>query len=146
MTMYKALHPRDDIDRLDVSRKKLEEDLPALNTDLTYQTFYSLWVKRFVDIRRVIHNLSMLTFPSAPPPPPPPPHAIPRHKLLAWSRWARLLRTLKLNLLTFLKSFRCMTSFTPPGHISYLGFLFWHLWMTHPPRARVNTCAHVSPN
>ena len=21
--------------------------------------------------------------------------------------------------------------------------LFWHLWMTHPPRARVNTCAHV---
>ena len=25
-----------------------------------------------------------------------------------------------------------MTSFTPPG----LGFLFWHLWMTHPLRAR----------
>ena len=42
--------------------------------------------------------------------------------------------------------FRCMTSFTPPDPISYLGFLFWHLWMTHPPHACVNTCAHVSPN
>ena len=26
--------------------------------------------------------------------------------------------------------FRCMTSFTSHDHISYLGFLFWHLWMT----------------
>ena len=42
--------------------------------------------------------------------------------------------------------FRCMTSFTSPGHIFYQGFLFWHLWMTHPPRAHVNTCAHVAPN
>ena len=25
--------------------------------------------------------------------------------------------------------------------ISYLGFLLWHLWLSHPPRARVNTCA-----
>ena len=29
--------------------------------------------------------------------------------------------------------------------ISYLGFLFWHLWMTHPLRARVNTCINVAP-
>ena len=28
-----------------------------------------------------------------------------------------------------------------PGHISYLGFLLWHLWLSHPPRAHVNTCA-----
>ena len=26
------------------------------------------------------------------------------------------------------------------------GVLFWHLWMTHPPCAHVNTCAHVAPN
>ena len=26
---------------------------------------------------------------------------------------------------------------------SYLAFLFWHLWMTHPPRMRMNTCAQV---
>ena len=39
--------------------------------------------------------------------------------------------------------FRCMTSFTSPGHIFYQGFPLWHLWMTHPLRARVNTCAHV---
>ena len=42
--------------------------------------------------------------------------------------------------------FRCMTSCISPGHIFYLGCLFWHLWMTHSPRARVNTCAHVAPN
>ena len=33
-----------------------------------------------------------------------------------------------------------------PSPISYLGILFWHLWMTHPPRARVNTCVNVVPN
>ena len=42
--------------------------------------------------------------------------------------------------------FRCMTSLTSPGHNSYLGFLFWHLWMTHPLRTRVNTCINVAPN
>ena len=30
-----------------------------------------------------------------------------------------------------------------PGHILYLGFLLWHLWMTRPLRTCVNTCAHV---
>ena len=27
-----------------------------------------------------------------------------------------------------------------PGHISSLGLLLWHLWLSHPPRARMNTC------
>ena len=27
-----------------------------------------------------------------------------------------------------------------PGLICYLGFLLWHLWFSHPPRTRVNTC------
>ena len=42
--------------------------------------------------------------------------------------------------------FRCMTSLTSPGPNSYLGFLFWHLWMTHLLRTRVNTCVNVAPN
>ena len=29
---------------------------------------------------------------------------------------------------------------------SYLKFLFWHLWMAHPLRARVNTYVNVTPN
>ena len=29
---------------------------------------------------------------------------------------------------------------------SYLGFLFWHLWMTHPLRAPVSTWVNVAPN
>ena len=40
--------------------------------------------------------------------------------------------------------FRYITSFTSPGHNSYLGFLFWHLWMTHPLRTRVNNCVNVA--
>ena len=27
-----------------------------------------------------------------------------------------------------------------PSLISYMGFLLWHLWFSHPPRERVNTC------
>ena len=31
---------------------------------------------------------------------------------------------------------------TPWSHFQW-GVLFWHLWMTHPPCACVNTCTHV---
>ena len=37
MTVHKALHPRDDIDRLYVSRKKEGEDMPVMKTVLTHQ-------------------------------------------------------------------------------------------------------------
>ena len=37
MTMHKALHPRDDVDRLYVSRKEGEDDLPALKTAFTHR-------------------------------------------------------------------------------------------------------------
>ena len=33
-----------------------------------------------------------------------------------------------------------------PSPISYLGILFWHLWMTHPLCVPVNTCVNVAPN
>ena len=33
-----------------------------------------------------------------------------------------------------------------PWSHSYLGFLFWYLWMMRPLRARVNTRVHVAPN
>ena len=36
-----------------------------------------------------------------------------------------------------------MTSFTSPVVILYLGFSLWHLWLSHPPRARMNTCVNV---
>ena len=32
-----------------------------------------------------------------------------------------------------------------PSPISYPGFLLWHLWLSHPPRASVNTCAQCVP-
>ena len=32
-----------------------------------------------------------------------------------------------------------------PSLISYLGFLLWHLWLSHPPRSSVNCtqCVHL---
>ena len=37
MTMHKAFHPRDDVDRLYVQEKREEEDLPVLKTALTHR-------------------------------------------------------------------------------------------------------------
>ena len=34
-----------------------------------------------------------------------------------------------------------------PGSISHLGFLLWHLWLSHPPRVHLNTraqCVHLT--
>ena len=39
-----------------------------------------------------------------------------------------------------------VTSPKYPGPSSYPGFLFWHPWMTHPLRTRVNTCVNVASN
>ena len=39
-----------------------------------------------------------------------------------------------------------MTSFTSPSHISYLGFLLWHLWLSHPPGAREHLYSMCAPN
>ena len=60
-----------------------------------------------------------------------------------------LVRRQELNSLLFLKSqptlpVRDVTHI--PWSNSYLGFLFWHLWMTHPLRVLVNTCINVAPN
>ena len=33
-----------------------------------------------------------------------------------------------------------------PGPILYLGFLSWHLWLSHPPRAREHTHSVCAPN
>ena len=52
----------------------------------------------------------------------------------------------ELNSLLFLKSQPTLLVHDVthiPCLNSYLGFLIWHLWMTHPLRARVNICAHV---
>ena len=91
-----------------------------------------------------MHNLSIMTFPSAPPQ-----HVWHTPQGLGeQAKVTLLLRTARLNSLTFIKSpkilrarFRCMTSFTSPTF--YLGFLFWHLWMTHPPRARIDTNIYI---
>ena len=116
---------------------------------------YYLWVKRFFDMRRERHNLSMLTaFTSS--------VLNPTNARCPWrtnsSGHAQLwMSTLSFgdrnttnwlfpNLKILSPHFRCVTSPTSPGPNSHLGFLFWHLWMTYPLRTRVNTCVNVAPN
>ena len=74
-----------------------------------------------------------------------------RCKLLVWPQRAPKIDLLRpspnLNSLLFFKS----TNHQPiasghdvihiPSSISYLGFLLWYLWLSLPPRARVNICS-----
>ena len=87
-------------------------------------------------MRREIHNLSMLSFPS--PPPTTTRRGIPPQTtglISVIPKVNRLLRTLKLNWLLFSQisahASGCVTSFIPPGFISYLEFYFdiceWHI-------------------
>ena len=104
-------------------------------------TFFSL---RFSVMRRERHNF-LLCWPFHLTPP----RAAPHHKLLVWPRRAPKIDLLRpspnLNCLffQFLKSsahrFRAWRH-SYPQFISYLGFLLWYLWLSHPPRAHVNTC------
>ena len=71
------------------------------------------------------------------------------HKIV-WPRTGlnlnSLVRRQELNSLLFSNlspRFWCVTSPTSPGPNSYLGFLFWHHWMTHPLCTLVNTCVNV---
>ena len=94
------------------------------------------------------HNLSMLTFPSAP-------HHV-RHPAINY--WSGLGEPRKSTFFFRGKnSTNCFSQISahasgawrhsrPPGPNFYRGFLFWHIWMTHPLRARVNTSVNVAPN
>ena len=50
MTMHMALHPRDDVDRLQVSRKNRGRDLPILKTALTHQ--YNVFKTTYKSIKK----------------------------------------------------------------------------------------------
>ena len=91
----------------------------------------------------------MMTFPSAPPS-----RAAPVAHKFVWPLRAPKVDPSCLEsssqLIDFFKipqilraRFWYMTPFTSTGQPFYLGFLFWHLWMTHPLCTRVNTCTQV---
>ena len=104
--------------------------------------------QRLFDMRRERFNLSMLTFPFAP-------HHV-RHPAAKY--WSGLGKPQKSTFFSrgrnstncFFSNlsphFQCVTSPKYPGLNSYLGFLFWHLWMTHPLHTCVNICVNVAPN
>ena len=114
---------------------------------------YYLWIKGYSTWgERERHNLSMLTdfIPLA---------LNPTNARRPWRTKLSGLAQVWISTLSFVgrnsthcffsnlsPRFRCVTSPTSPGPNTYLGFLFWHLWMTHPLRARVNTCVNVAPN
>ena len=113
-----------------------------------YETFYYLFefeVFRHEERERERHNFFLcwlfhLT----------PPRAAPHRKLLVWPRGAPKIDSLRpspnLNQLFFFKFQNPQPIASGhdvirvPGLIFYLEFLFWHLWLSHPPRARMNIC------
>ena len=97
--------------------------------------FITFEFKGFSTWGRERHNLSMTTFPSAPNHVRHPPQGLDElRKSTGFFRSRNSTNKLFSNLRP---RFRCLTS------LISLGFLLWHLWMTRPLRARVNTCAHV---
>ena len=86
----------------------------------------------------------MMTFPSAPPASPTAPVA---HKFV-WPRWAPKVDPSRSESNSQLTDFSQISLPVPDvthilGHILYLGFLLWHLWMTRPLRTCVNTYVYV---
>ena len=104
-------------------------------------TFLSL---RFFDMRRERHNFLLcwlfhLTPPRAAPPL--------QTTGLASASTENRLNGLASNLNSVFFKFPNPQTITTrhdvihiPGPISDLGFLLWHLWLSHPPHVRVNTC------
>ena len=88
-------------------------------------------------MRRERHNLSMLTFPSAPNHVQPRPQTTGLASASSESQPSSSDAKTQLTDFSQLSKILCViTSFTPPGHISYLGFYFdvWE-WRIHPARA-----------
>ena len=98
------------------------------------------------DIRREIHNLSILTFSSSPPS-----RATPAQGLYEQAKVNRLIRTLVSTLLTFFKfpkssaRFRCMTSFALCNPVSPSRAIVTSQSDTSASNARVNTSVNVTP-
>ena len=99
-----------------------------------YETFIYLFeLKVFRHEERETQFLSMLTFPSDP-----------RCKLLVWPRRAPKIDLLRpspnLNSVFFQIPKSSAHRFRAWRHSRTRFFLLWHLWLSHPPRARVNSC------
>ena len=114
-------------------------------SEFMYETFYYLWVKRFFDIRkREAHSFyddfAICT---------PTTTCSTCHKASASSESQPTSSDAKTPLTDFSHISAHASGawrHSHPWSHSSLGFLFWHLWMTHPNHVRVNTCAHVAPN
>ena len=134
-----------------IHRTQESRNTKTLTTSLfRYETFYYLWVKRFFDIRREVQSF-YAGFSICPPN-----TCGTRHKATGLASASKRKSAFyfgqqdSTNWLSSKspKSYARASSAWPHSHpqvtIFYLGFLFWHMCTTHPPRARVNTCAQVS--
>ena len=119
---------------------KHEKHLRFLSSGM--KLFITFELKGFFDIRREIPSFNAV-FSISPKPRGHPPQG---HWPFRQASESQSSSSEPGTQLTFLKSqptlpVRDVTHI--PGHIVYLGFLLWHLWLTRPLRVRVNTCAHV---
>ena len=116
------------------------------HTGIRHETFYYPFeFKVFRHEERETQFLTMLTFPSET-------HHV---RYPAANYWSGLGELRKINFLPLGSNLNALFFFKSPNHqsiasghddfhipspIFYLGFLLWHLWLLHPPRAHVNTC------
>ena len=111
-----------------------------------YETFIYLFefkVFRHEERERETRFLTTLTFPSDPTMCGTPPQATGLALVSSGKSTSFLLHqisTLFFFLNSKIPSLQGMTSFMSPVPFFYLGFLLWHLLLSHPPRVCVNTC------
>ena len=111
-----------------------------------YETFITFLTFRFSDTRRETHNFYYADYAK------PTTCGASRRPQLASPRLAPKINSPRLssNLNCLFFFFQNTQESQPiasghdvihiPSHISYPGFLLWHLWLSHPPRTSVNTC------
>ena len=121
-----------------IEHRNPETQKTLMTSEFRYETLYYLWVKRFFDIRREAQSF-YAGFSIYPP------HntCSTRHKASASERASESQPSSseeKLNSTDFFQIPPNLPRTLPVHDVihipkSYLGFFFWHLWMTHPPCA-----------
>ena len=143
---HSVAYPRPKIYNQDTNTWNVHRESRNTRNWFRYEIFYYLSeFKVFRHEETETQFLIMLSFPSAPQRAAPLPQttglaSASSENRLACSEFKSQLTAFFFQIPQILSSSR-LDVIHIPGPISYLRFLLWHLWLSHPPCACVNTCA-----
>ena len=134
-----------------IGNPEIHETLTTLFFGSGMKLFITFLSLRFFDMRRETQFLTILTFPSDPTTCGTPPQttglaSASSENWLALSNPKSQLTVFFSNSKILCPSLLGMTTFTSPVLFLYLGFLLWHLWLSHPPCAREYLHSMCAPN